>query len=328
MTSRVTWEDLLKEYSEDGGPGQLWRLEVERICRYRIRQKQNLMLPAELFGFVDWDSEDLAQTVITERLLARGQAQYIVDTVDNIEYARKLISNEVAYTLEDRRVPNQVDNVWLNLEPKLKEAGWRNTTSGLGGGFEGEDAQVREIARKILNLKRLRNQGQQRLSPLFSGATLMGFAETIVRDHPGASAFVIQKALRTALSRISPRVSMEAVGSTQEEFGAVAGVGALQWADNLDASEGISEHARRIIEVLGAEGSEISFLIASGATQNEIAGVLGVSRPTAIKRIAQTQELLLESLNSLELVEEENLKILGEVFITLGVGITDGVLVK
>ena len=156
----------------------------------------------------------------------------------------------------------------------------------------------------------------------------MRFAETIVRDHPGASAFVIQKALRTALSRISPRMSMEAVGSTQEEFGAVAGVGVLQWADNLDASEGISEHARRIIEVLGAEGSEISFLIASGATQNEIAGVLGVSRPTAIKRIAQTQELLLESLNSLELGEEENLKILGEVFVTLGIGITDGVLVK
>lgn len=340
MTSRVTWEDLLREYSEDGGPGQLWRIEVERICRYRIRQKQNLMLPAELFGFVDWDSEDLAQTVITERLLARGQAQYIVDTVDDIEYARKLISNEVAYTLEDRRVPNQVDNVWLNLEPKLKEAGWKNNTSGSGGGFEDEDAQVREIARKILNLKRLRNRGQQRLSPLFSGETLNGLAETIVRDHPSASSFVIQKALRTALAKISPRMSMEAVGSTEKEFDDEAARGTPQrpgrkrppsvvgWVDSLDSSEGLSAHAQRVLEVLEQEGSEIVFQIASGATQSEIAAVLGVSRPTAVKRIEQTQELLVKTLKSLELGEEENLKIVQEVFVILGAGISDGVMVK
>ena len=328
MTSKVTWEDLEQEYLENDGPGKLWTIEVEKICRSRIRQKQNLKLPADLFGFVDWNSEDLAQTVITERLLSRGQAKYIMDTVDDIEYARRLLSNEVSFTLEDRRVPNQVDNVWSNLEPKLKLLGWQPLGRESGGQNESEQAIISHIARKVLNLKRLRNRGQQRLSPLFAGETLQGFAEEIVRDYPQSSAFVIQMALREALTKISPRMSMEAVGSTQEDFGAVAGIGALNWVDDLDSAEDLSADAARILEVLGPEGSEISFLIASGATQHEIASVLGVSRPTAIKRIAQTQKLLLESLNSLELVEEEKLKILQEVFVTLGVGISDGVLVK
>ncbi|NBU21556.1 16S rRNA (cytosine(1402)-N(4))-methyltransferase [bacterium] len=104
MNSKITWEDLRQEFLEIGGPGECWRSEVKRICQFRIRQKQNLSLPAELFGFVDWDAEDLAQTVITDRLLARRQAQFIVDTVDSIDHARRLLSNEVSFTLEDRRV--------------------------------------------------------------------------------------------------------------------------------------------------------------------------------------------------------------------------------
>jgi hypothetical protein len=328
MNSKITWEDLRQEFLENGGPGECWRSEVKRICQFRIRQKQNLSLPAELFGFVDWDAEDLAQTVITDRLLARRQAQFIVDTVDSIDHARRLLSNEVSFTLEDRRVPNQVDNVWLNLEPRLRQAGWTPTDRKAGNGVESEEYQINEIARKILNLKRLRNRGQQRLSPLFAGETLAGFAEEIVRDYPKVSAYVIQMALRMALSKISPRMSMEAVGNTQDEFAAVAGQSGLSWVDDLDSSEGLSEHAVRVLEVLGAEGSEIAFLIASGASQSEIAAVIGVSRPTAIKRIAQTEELLLKTLKSFKLGEEENLKILQEVFAMLGVGISDGVMVK
>lgn len=328
MTSKVTWEELKQEYLAHGGPGKLWRVEVERICRYRIRQKQNLNLPAELFGFVDWDSEDLAQTVITERLLSRGQAKYIMDTVDDIEHALKLLSNEVSFTLEDRRVPNQVDNVWSNLEPKLRQLGWQPLSRESGGQNESEQALISLIARKVLNLKRLRNRGQQRLSPLFAGETLMGLAEEIVREHPRTSAFVIQTALREALTKISPRMSMEAVGNTQEDFGAIAGIGALNWVDDLDSAEGLSADAARILEILGPEGSEISFLIASGASQNEIASVLGVSRPTAVKRIEHTEELLVEVFKTIGLDEEYKLKILNEVFSQLGVGISDGEIIR
>ena len=328
MTSKVTWEDLRVEFEDSGGPGQLWRVEIKRICQYRIKQKTNLRLPAELFGFVDWDADDLAQTVITERLLARGQARFIVDTVENIDHARKLLSNEVSFTLEDRRVPNQVDNVMSNLEPRLRAAGWSPDGKGPGNNSEEDSRKIKEIARQILNLKRLRNRGQQRLSPLFAGETLAGFAEQIVKEHPQVSAYVIQMALRTALAKISPRMSMEAVGGTEKEFEEVAGSGTLGWVDSLDLSEGLSAHAQRVLEVLEQEGSEIVFQIASGATQSEIAAVLGVSRPTAVKRIEQTQELLVETLKSLELGEEENLKIIQEVFVILGAGISDGVMVK
>ena len=328
MSSKVAWEDLKQEFHKNGGPGKLWLAEIRKLCQFRIRQKQNLSLPAELFGFVDWNAEDLAQTVITERLLGRGQAQFVVDTVDDIEHARRLLSNEVSFTLEDKRVPNQVDNIWLNLEPKLQEAGWTPVPRSAGEDPVKEQDLINEIARKVLNLKRLRNRGQTRLSPLFAGETLRGLAEAIVRDSPKASTYVIQMALRAALSKISPRVSMQAVGNTEDEFAAVAGRSGLSWVDDLDSSEGISDHAARVLDVLGADGSEIAFMIASGASQNEIAAVIGVSRPTAIKRIAQTEELLLETLKSFKLGEEENLKILQEVFAMLGVGISDGVMVK
>jgi hypothetical protein len=328
MTSKLVWEDLRIEFEKIGGPGQLWRAEIKRICQYRIQQKKNLGLPAELFGFVDWDVDDLAQTVITERLLARGQARFIFDTVESIDHARKLLSNEVSFTLEDRRVPNQVDNVWANLEPRLREAGWSPEGKGPGNNSEDDAKKIKEIARQILNLKRLRNRGQQRLSPLFAGETLAGLAEQIVSEHPQVSAYVIQMALRTALAKISPRLSMEAVGSTEKEFDEVAGRGTLGWVDSLDSSEGLFAHAQKVLEILGQEGSEIVFQIASGATQSEISAVLGVSRTTAVKRIEQAQELLVKTLKSLELGEEDNLKIIQEVFVILGAGITDGVMVK
>ena len=328
MTSKVTWRDLRDEFEKNDGPGQLWRAEVKRLCQYRIRQKKNLGLPAELFGFVDWDADDLAQTVIAERLLGRAQARYIFDSVGEIEHARKLLSNEVSFTLEDRRVPNQVDNVWANLEPRLREAGWSPEGKGPGNNSEDDAKKIKDIARQILNLKRLRNRGQQRLSPLFAGETLSGLAEQIVREHPQVSAYVIQMALRTALAKISPRLSMEAVGSTEKEFDEVAGRGTFGWVDSLDSSEGLFVHAQRVLEILGQEGSEIVFQIASGATQSEIAAVLGVSRTTAVKRIDQAKELLVKTLKSLELGEEDNLKIIQEVFVILGAGISDGVMVK
>lgn len=336
MTSKVTWRDLRDEFEKNDGPGQLWRAEVKRLCQYRIRQKKNLGLPAELFGFVNWDADDLAQTVIAERLLGRAQARYIFDSVGEIEHARKLLSNEVSFTLEDRRVPNQVDNVWSNLEPRLRQAGW-SPEGKKSRNDSGDDAStIKEIARKILNLKRLRNRGQQRLSPLFAGETLLGFAEQIVKDHPEASAYVIQTALRTALAKISPRMSMEAVGSSQEDFDGVVGTGErnrgkvakLGWVENFDSSEDLPSHALRVLQVLEQEGSEIVFQVASGATQSEIAAVLGVSRTTAVKRIERTLELLAETMKSLELGEEENLKIMQEVFVMLGAGISDGVMVK
>lgn len=328
MTSKVTWDDLRVEFEDIGGPGELWRAEIKKICQYRIKQKMNLRLSAELFGFVDWDADDLAQTVITERLLARGQARFIFDTVEDIDHARKLLSNEVSFTLEDRRVPNQVDNVMSNLEPRLRELGWSPEGKGTGNNSEEDARRIKEIARQILNLKRLRNRGQQRLSPLFAGETLAGLAKQIVKEHPQVSAYVIQQALRTALAKISPRVSMEAVGNTQEDFGVVAGLGALKWVDDLDSAEGLSADAARILEVLGSEGSEISFLIASGASQNEIAGVLGVSRPTAVKRIEQTEELLMQEFKSIGFDDDHKLRILGEVFSVLGVGISDGEIIK
>lgn len=98
--------------------------------------------------------------------------------------------------------------------------------------------------------------------------------------------------------------------------------------ENFDSSEDVSAHALRVLQFLEQEGSEIVFQVASGATQSEIAAVLGVSRTTAVKRIERTLELLAETLNSLELGEEENLKIMQEVFVMLGAGISDGVMVK
>jgi hypothetical protein len=279
--SFVTWEELKREFIESNGPGVLWRAEVKRIAGRKVSRYVRQKIPASTFGFVDWDTEDLTQTVLTERLIARKQAEFIFEVSDTIDDARRLLTNEVAFALADKRIPNQRDNVWGNLEPRLVSRGWTNPPHTDASGNESE---IDAIVREVLNLKRLKNMGQERLSSLFASGVLDGLAETIMANYAGASATLLRAALGRALTIISPAMSISSVGTGQEEFSAVQGDASkkknrvalpAEVSSDLE-QEGLFDEmelgiADEICRKLGNEGLEICFLQASQASQSEIA---------------------------------------------------------
>jgi len=332
------WEELKNEFVELNGPGLLWRAEVKRIAGRRVSKYVRQRVPASTFGFVDWDAEDLTQTVITERLIARKQAAFIFEVSDTIDDARRLLTNEVAFALADKCVPNQRDNLWGNLEPRLLAKGWENPTPISSSS---DDSEIDLIVREILNLKRLKNMGQERLSSLFAGGVLDAFADTIMARHPSASANLLKSAFSRALTIISPAMSISTVGTSHEEFSAVQGDNSkkknrfalpAETSSDLDQESIFTELelsiAEEICKKLGTEGLEICYLQASKASQSEIASALGVSRPTAVKKIELTATTMREAFNELEVEEEGRVRIFGAVLANLGVGILDGELIR
>jgi DNA-binding XRE family transcriptional regulator len=263
------------------------------------------------------------QLVITDRLLGRNQAQYVLDTADSIDEARKILRNEINFVLSDHRVPNQVDNVWGNLEPRLLELGWESGSLDSDSETELHD----QIVRLILSLKRLRNKGAQRLSPLFAGPVLGDLANQIVEIRPDLPSKLLIKSLRTALTIISPSLSIEDVASIEDSL-ELSKDSYAKSEESLRMERGQygsrrHEIARDICEKLNPETLEIIFQKAHGANQSEIGAVLGLTRQTARFRIEEAQQQLLNEFKVLELDIEESREVLSAMLDILGVRLSE-----
>jgi hypothetical protein len=317
------WLEMKTEYELQGGLGKLWLAEIDRLAQQVVNKKILERLPPSIFGFPSWDKDDLVQLVITDRLLGRNQAQYVFDTADSIDEARKILRNEINFVLSDHRVPNQVDNVWSNLESRLLELGWES------GSLESEiESELHDqIVRLILSLKRLRNKGAQRLSPLFAGPVLSDLANQILEIRPDFPSKLLIKSLRTALTIISPSLSIEDVGSVEDSL-ELSKASYAKSEESLRMERGQygsrrHEIARDICEKLNPEALEIIFQKAHGANQSEIGAVLGLTRQTARFRIEEAQQQLLNEFKVLELDMEESREVLSAMLDILGVRISE-----
>lgn len=312
------WLELKAEYELHGGPGKLWLAEIGKIAKQVVSKKIRDRLPPSVFGFSSWDKDDLVQLVLTDRLLGRNQARYVFDTADSIDDARKILRNEVNFVLADHRVPNQVDNVWNNLERELVQIGWQSGNLDSDQAPEIED----QIVRLILSQKRLRNRGSQRFSPLFAGAILGQLAIQIVEIRPNLPSSLLIKAIRTALTIISPSLSIEDVDSVEDslELSQRSYVNSEESLRMERSQYGIRRYelARDICEKLGSETLEIIFQKAQGATQSEIGAVLGLTRQTARYRIEEAQQQLFHEFKVLELDIEESREVLDAMVDILG----------
>jgi hypothetical protein len=313
------WLEMKAEYELQGGLGKLWLAEIGKLAQQVVSKKILDRLPPSIFGFTSWDKDDLVQLVITDRLLGRNQAQYVLDTADSIDEARKILRNEINFVLSDHRVPNQVDNVWGNLEPQLLALGWENGSLDSDSETELHD----QIVRLILSLKRLRNKGSQRLSPLFAGPVLGGLANQIVEIRPDLPSKLLIKALRTALTIISPSLSIEDVGSIEDSIelskdSFAKSEESLRMERDQYGSRRY-EIARDICEKLNPETLEIIFQKAHGANQSEIGAVLGLTRQTSRYRIEEAQQQLQDQFKGLELDIDESREVLSAMIDILGV---------
>ena len=312
------WLELKVEYELHGGPGKLWLAEIEKIAKQVVSKKIRDRLPPSVFGFSSWDKDDLVQLVLTDRLLGRNQARYVFDTADSIDDARKILRNEINFVLADHRVPNQVDNVWNNLEQELVQLGWQSGNLDSDQAPEIED----KIVRLILSQKRLRNRGSQRFSPLFAGAILGQLAHQIEEIRPNLPSSLLIKAIRTALTIISPSLSIEDVDSVEDslELSQRSYVNSEESLRMERGQYGIRRYelARDICEKLSSETLEIVFQKAQGATQSEIGAVLGLTRQTARYRIEEAQQQLFDEFKVLELDIEESREVLSAMLDILG----------
>ena len=317
------WLEMKAEYELSGGPGKLWLDEIGKLAQQVVNKKKLDRLPPSIFGFPAWEKDDLVQLVLTDRLLGRNQARYVFDTADSIDDARKILRNEINFVLADHRVPNQVDNVWSNLEPHLVQLGWQsgNLDSNLEADIEDQ------IVRLILSQKRLRNRGTQRFSPLFAGAVLSQLAVKVVEIGPNLPSGLLIKAIRTALTIISPSLSIEDVDSVEDSFE----LSQRSYANSeeslrLERSQYGSrryELARDICQKLDPESLEIIFQKAQGANQSEIGAVLGLTRQTSRYRIEEAQQQLFNEFKSLELDIEESREVLSAMLDILGARLSE-----
>ena len=329
------WLEMKAEYEITGGPGKLWLAEIGRLAQQVINKKKRDRLPPSIFGFPSWDKYDLVQLVLTDRLLGRNQARYVFDTADSIDDARKILRNEINFVLADHRVPNQVDNVWSNLKQQLVQLGWQSGDLDSDQEEEIED----QIVRLILSQKRLRNRGSQRFSPLFAGAVLGDLAIQVVAIRPNLPSSLLIKTIRTALTIISPSLSIEVVVPSKAEDDDVDGQGfeanyevsavaVANSEENLRMERGQYgsrryELARDICEKLNPDTLEIIFQKAHGANQSEIGAVLGLTRQTARYRIEEAQQQLFNEFKVLELDIEESREVLSAILDILGVRLSE-----
>jgi len=313
------WQDMRDEYFNLGGPGKLWLAEIEKLAQQVVDKKVFERLPPSIFGFPNWDRDDLVQLVITERLIGRNQVRYIVDTAGSLDDARKILRNEISFALADRRVPNQVDNVWGNLEPLLTSMGWTPGASGQ----KDEDSLERQITKVVLSQKRMRNKGAQKFSPLFAGPVLEVIAQQIIEIEPNLPSKLILKGLRAALTIISPSLSIEGVDGI-EDSPQIAQLTVTKGEENLSVERARYGTARfeialDICEKLDHETLEIIFHKGNGANQSEIGEVLGVTRQTAKGRIETAEVSLRETILALDLDATDYKDVLGALMDVLGV---------
>ena len=317
------WEALREEFSQQNGPGKLWLHEIKSIAVRKIRKLRDV--PPSTFGLTNWDVDELVQIVLVERLLGRNQAAYVYEVAETIEDARKLLSRELNIALDVIRLPNQVDNIWKNLEPKLLTEGWKGSKLPELGSQE-EESITKLVIQLILNQKRLKNQGTERLSPLFSAGVLDNLTKEILQIGPAIPSAILMRSLREALTIISPALSIQSVGpddfdhSPINEGESIGGWGEIRTKEQ--------EIVKGIREQLDIETIEICFQLANKASHSEIASVLGISRPTAKKRIDETKLLLVKILNELELDDQEKVKVVTSLFDQLGFGTMEGSLIK
>ncbi|RFZ47389.1 hypothetical protein MSS4_03387 [Mycobacterium marinum] len=290
------WNDLCSEYERERiGTG--WLELVFAVCSAIARR-----YPPDVYNDgLPWDESslsDLAQDVILERLLGEGQIDYIVASVSTLSGARGLIGKHVKQVLAHRVIPNQRDNVASRLFRLFEQRGEPvQTVDGVGfvptgsgwSPVEPTNEAVASATRIFRNLPRLPNRGTDRLSPLFTTEVLESVVEPLwsVLNVP-VTLNTLGRILESTFTGIAPTLFEHEVEIDQ--FKSLE-LSPEEMVLSKDLVKRTDDLAAQLVTVLTAEQRHI--LVNAGImTGEELAAVLGVSRPTALKRRDETREVI------------------------------------
>ena len=145
--------------------------------------------------------------------------------------------------------------------------------------------------------------------------------------EPNLPSSLLIKAIRTALTIISPSLSIEDVDSIEDNF-ELSQRSYVKSEETLRMERGQygnrrHEIARDICENLNPDTLEIIFQKAQGANQSEIGAVLGLTRQTSRYRIEEAQKQLFNQFKVLELDIEESREVLSAMLDILGVRLSE-----
>lgn len=266
---------LIEEY-ERSGIGARWLKEIQ-VAATRVARRYSPSIYARTAA---WDEEaisDLVQDVV-ERMLTKGQAEYICDVANDFGHARALIYRQVRMTLIDRRQRTAVDNLFdraveLLGEPpfaqvKSKPRSWRIVGCDLAA-----MPFTRRLIASLAALPRLPGNGTERASAIWTTETLTDALMLICNAVREVEELDLRKILDESLTVFA---TAEVVS---DETGTHHSSGEIDPSDVIMANE--------LTERLGAALTHEEATVLAGKwvgdSDGDIARRLGVSRPTAAK---------------------------------------------
>jgi hypothetical protein len=267
--------DLIQEYAHHG-LGPLWLKEIQAAAS-RVARRYSPAIYAHSAAWGKDAIDDLVQDVV-ERMLAKGQAEYICDVANDFGHARALIHRQVKMTLIDRRQRTSVDNLFDRAVERLGKSPFeqvqKQPRSWRLAGSTAEAARYSwRLTASLAALPRLPGNGTERASAIWTTETLTD-ALSLVCDALGE---VEEAELRKILGEsLTVFATAEVV---TDDAGTKAPSGELDPSELTMANE-LTE---RLVAELTQEEATVLAGKWIGDSDGDIASRLGVSRPTAAK---------------------------------------------
>ena len=266
---------LVEEY-ERRGLGPRWLQEIQTAAS-RVARKYS---PSVYARSAAWDDEavnDLVQDVV-ERMLTKGQAEYICDVANDFGHARALIYRQVRMTLIDRRQRTAIDNLFDRAverlgEPPFEQVKKKPRSWRIAGCTLEATPYTRRLTASLAALPRLPGDGIERASPIWTTETLSDALIFICNAVCELAELELRKILDESLTVFAIAEVVTDEAGTEDRSG------------GLDPGDLIM--ANELIERLDAALTRDEATVLAGKwigdSDGEIARRLGVSRPTAAK---------------------------------------------
>ena len=275
-------EFLRKEFEREViGPAILQ--EVYRACHARARK-----YPPSIYGGSHaWDEDainDLAQDVIVDRLLGENQLDYLFDMSRTVKDWRALLDRQIRITLARRRVRTVVDNMLDRARRVLR--GDDNVAISKFGRWTVfklvestqdyqplTDEQIRSIVEKVRVIPRQPPSQSDRAPSVYGKRYFQTLLYIVLEEATGG---VTVRDLGMVFEKVFtdwvPAVLELSEEIPHSEF------------DAPDTGPEVREAAEKIIAKMTKEDAIIIRGRLAGLPDVEVAPLLGISRPTLIKR--------------------------------------------
>ena len=280
----MTLRNLRREY-ETSTIGTAILEEIRRACASQARRYP----PAVYARSHSWGGDavdELLQDVVAERLLGEHQLAYLFDAAADLSHWRALLNRQVKITLARRRVRTVVDNLLERARRRMAGSEEVETITFSGNkvfrrvGAQAPyrplaDDEVRRVAERVRALPRRRPGRGERAPSVYSGDGLTALLDMVLREAPGGVAV-------RDLGRILEFVLTDWVPAVLEIEEEDIGSG----PSDMEPSEAVEVKmlASQIVSGLSEEETQILLGYVAGLPYNEVAGRVGVSTPTLIKR--------------------------------------------